>query len=284
MNYKSVVFEFTSPLTPYGSSTSGHAGSGDRYLFPEHSILEWLPNENTVLASFLIVRKVDPNAPFPIESVTDANNSRKGKPASKPKKGDKKGEAAEKGKEPTDTPTSASSQAAISAIARPPQKPAANGESSDKPDTKPDTATPDKAATPNNETPLKEYWQPVTFRIHATNAKVLEPLGRVVKPADEVRKYMNEIMDRAERAPDGFVALRLPREEIDPAAFDLEDGARSTPVSVAGVAGARSRISLRGKAIEEESEVESSQMNELEDEEDLRDFYDAPNGLPPLRA
>ncbi|RMJ27588.1 hypothetical protein PHISP_01576, partial [Aspergillus sp. HF37] len=63
LSYRSVVFEFTSPLTPYGSSTSGHAGSGDRYLFPEHSILEWLPGGHTLIASFLVIKKVDPNAP-----------------------------------------------------------------------------------------------------------------------------------------------------------------------------------------------------------------------------
>lgn len=268
VNYKSVVFEFTSPLTPYGSSTSGHAGSGDRYLFPEYSILEWLPNENTVLASFLIVRKVDPNTPFPIEPASDAPNSRKGKPASKSKKGDKKGNA-ENGKH-SNTPVP--NQATF--FTNTPQKPANNEID------KPDTATPDRAFDTN----LKEYWQPVTFRIHAANPKVLEPLARVVKPADEVRKYMNEIMDRAERAPDGFLALRLPRERLpreNADAADLEEG-RGTPVSVAqNSAAGRSRHSLRGKVVQEESEAESH-VNEMDDEEELRDFYDAPDGLAPL--
>jgi hypothetical protein len=263
LNYKSVVFEFTSPLTPYGSSTSGHAGSGDRYLFPEHSILEWLPNENTILASFLIVKKVDPNTPFPIETAPDAGTGRaKGKGSSKSKKGAKAEKAA-------DTPTPAD--------VTPKQEPSDN-----KPDAKP--GPPDAPGTPAgkpaSEANLKEYWQPVTFRIHAANPRILEPLTRVVKPAEEVRKYMNEIMDRAERAPDGFPAFRLPYEDSREN-FEAE----STPAStVATGTSSRSRPSKAVvKPVEEESEVETNVV-ELEEEEDLMDFYGAPMGMPPLRV
>ncbi|KAJ5096070.1 hypothetical protein NUU61_005426 [Penicillium alfredii] len=270
VGYKSVVFEFTSPLTPYGSSTSGHAGSGDRYLFPEYSILEWIPTENIVLASFLVVRKVDPNAPFPIEPVSDTANARgKGKGASKSKKG-----KAEKGKESTDL--AAPNQVPPSGSATDtPQKPA----SSDTPKPKPDPATPNNPTTPvdpaANQTTLKEYWQPVTFRIHATSLRILEPLSRVVKPADEVRKYMNEVMDRAERAPDGFLALRLPHEEAQEA-FEAE----GTPASGTGT---RSRFSRGGARLaEDESEVENLVADLEEEEEDLIDFYGMPSSLPPL--
>ncbi|CAG8399611.1 unnamed protein product [Penicillium salamii] len=251
VNYKSVVFEFTSPLTPYGSSTSGHAGSGDRYLFPENTILEWLPAENTVIASFLIVRKVDPNTPFPLETATEAaaKSKAKGKGASKAK-GDKKVKD-EKG-QPTQTPI--------------PGQPA--------PTETPQKQEPSDPATPGIPTPaeanLKEYWQPVTFRIHAPNAKILEPLARVVRPADEVRKYMNEIMDRAERSQDGYLAMRLPREEAE--AFESE----GTPASGAGTRSRLSRVQLA-----DESEVESG--FEEEDEEELKDFYDPPSGLAPMR-
>jgi hypothetical protein len=244
-----VVFEFTSPLTPYGSSTSGHAGSGDRYLFPEHTILEWLPAENTVIASFLIVRKVDPSTPFPLETPSEAaaKSKSKGKGASKAKSDKKaKGETPGPNPEPTDTPQK--------------QEPS-------------DPTTPGLSGIPAPEN-LKEYWQPVTFRIHAPNAKILEPLARVVKPADEVRKYMNDIMDRAERSPDGYLAMRLPREEArEP--FEAE----GTPASSG--AGTRSRLSRVQHA--EDSEVETSGFEfEEEDEDDLKDFYDAPNGLPPM--
>ncbi|KAJ5675606.1 hypothetical protein N7462_008503 [Penicillium macrosclerotiorum] len=259
INYKSVVFEFTSPLTPYGSSTSGHAGSGDRYLFPEHSILEWIPNENTILASFLIVRKVDPNAPFPIEVPSENSTSRKGKSASKSKKGAK----AEKGKDGTETP----------APAETPQQQGSADQSESKPKTEQEAP-----GTPAKEANLKEYWQPVTFRIHAGSPRILEPLTRVVKPADEVRKYMNEIMDRAERAPDGFPALRLPHEEAQEA-FESE----STPFSgINGPAAIRNRASRAiPKPSDEESEVENSVDVE---EEELMDFYDAPMSMPPLRV
>lgn len=274
LGYKSVVFEFTSPLTPYGSSTSGHAGSGDRYLFPEHTILEWLPNECTILASFLVVRKVDPNTPFPLEIATDNATVRgKGKAAPKSKK---KGKV-ENGNEPGDVPgTPTPGQPTTDT----PQK----QEPSDKPDSKPNdtpTAVPGTPKEPaTNEANLKEYWQPVTFRIHAPNPKILEPLTRVVKPAEEVRKYMNEIMDRAERSPDGFPAMRLPREEAREA-FESE----GTPASGINIAPGRSRPS-RGaaiKAAEEESEVENTAL-EPEEEEDLLEFYGAPSGLPPLRV
>ncbi|KAJ5747896.1 uncharacterized protein N7511_009592 [Penicillium nucicola] len=258
VGYKSVVFEFTSPLTPYGNATSGHAGSGDRYLFPENTILEWLPDENTVIASFLVVRKVDANATFPLETPTEAANSKgKGKSASKSKKGEPKGKA-EKGADPAG-----------------PQTPAQPGGTPHKQEPS-DSPMPDASAAPINEANLKEYWQPVTFRIHSPSTTILEPLARVVKPADEVRKYMNEVMDRAERAPDGFLAMRLPREESHEP-FDPE----GTPASNVGT---RSRLS-RVQLADEESEVETSAFEfEEEDEDDLKDFYDAPYGLPPLKT
>ncbi|KAJ5788318.1 hypothetical protein N7457_003308 [Penicillium paradoxum] len=268
VNYKSVVFEFTSPLTPYGSSTSGHAGSGDRYLFPEYTILEWLPAENTVIASFLVVRKVAPNTPFPLETATEAAGSKgKGKAAAKSKKGDPKTKI-ENGKTPTDTPTPSQPSTPVPGT---PQK--------QEPSDQKGVVTPGLPGATPNEANLKEYWQPVTFRIHAPNAKILEPLARVVKPADEVRKYMNEIMDRAERAPDGYLAMRLPREEAQEP-FE-KDG---TPASSGNVgSGTRSRLS-RVQLAGDESEVENSGFEFEEDEDDLKDFYDAPSGLPPLKV
>ncbi|KAJ5206981.1 hypothetical protein N7472_003429 [Penicillium cf. griseofulvum] len=266
VNYKSVVFEFTSPLTPYGSSTSGHAGSGDRYLFPEYTILEWLPAENTVIASFLVTRKVAPNTPFPLETAAEAANSKsKAKGASKAKKGEPKVKA-EKGKLPTDTPTPSQ-----------PGTPTPGTPQKQEPADQTGILTPSIPGTPVNEANLKEYWQPVTFRIHAPNAKILEPLARVVKPADEVRKYMNDIMDRAERAPDGYLAMRLPREAASES-FE-KDG---TPAS-SGNVGTRSRLS-RVQLAGDESEAENSGFEFEEDEDDLKDFYDAPSGLPPLKA
>lgn len=259
VNYKSVVFEFTSPLTPYGSSTSGHAGSGDRYLFPENTILEWLPAENTVIASFLIVRKVDPNTPFPLETATEAvaKSKAKAKSASK-SKSDKKAKD-EKSQPAIQTP-----------VPNQPITPVAPAETPQKQEPT-DPTTPAIPSTPT-EANLKEYWQPVTFRIHAPSAKILEPLARVVRPAEEVRKYMNEIMDRAERSPDGYLAMRLPREE----AHEPFDAEGTPPASGAGTRSRLSRVQLA-----EESESETTGF-ELEEEQRLKDFYGSPSGLAPM--
>ncbi|EAW10276.1 uncharacterized protein ACLA_047450 [Aspergillus clavatus NRRL 1] len=301
--YKSVVFEFTSPLTPYGSSTSGHAGSGDRYLFPEYSILEWLPGGNTVLASFLLTRKVDPNTPFPIEIASAATTTRaKGKSA-KSKKADKSNDkdkkagdkAEEPGKDqengqPQQEPTPADAGPKPS-TSEPVKTSEDKGDQKGQPTETPSKVKLDSEKQPSKEkqedagkTNLKEYYQPVTLRIYSANPKFLEPLGRVVKPPEEVRKYMNEIMDRAERAPDGFLAMRLPRETKDDG-HEPEEIRKSGTPAPAVMSGARGRA-LRGKAAEEDSEIENinTPAEEEEEEEELKDFYGPPTGLPPLRV
>jgi hypothetical protein len=109
-----VVFEFV-------------GGNGDRYKFPEYSILEYMPNGG-VIASFLIIRK-----------------------------GSKDNEAYD---------------------------------------------------------PTIDYYQPVTIRIWSTvPGKQLDALAKVVKPPDEVRLYMDDIMSRMTRAEFVILAMRLPREQ-----------------------------------------------------------------------
>ncbi|KAL2808616.1 hypothetical protein BJX63DRAFT_26338 [Aspergillus granulosus] len=288
LNYKSVVFEFTSPLTPYGSSTSGHAGSGDRYLFPENTILEWLPGGTTVLASFLVVRKVDPSTPFPIETASDVSISRaKGKSASKSKKGDKNkdkiGEAKQeeganvKKADTTQNPSDNSSAPDVKL--GPQQAKDAQKATESGPNTSDSQQAKDKTGDDKKSSNLKEYYQPVTFRIYSNNPKTLEPLARVVKPQEEVRKYMNEIMDRAERAPDGFLAYQLPREQpIE--VHEAEKGGTPVPGSLVN---GRSKLS-RGRTIGEDSDAENTDrpMEDEEEEEELKDFYGPPTGLFPL--
>lgn len=109
-----VVFEFA-------------GGSGDRFLFPKYSILEYLPG-NQVIASFLIVRKGSPE----------------------------------------DSPY---------------------------------------------YDPQLDYYQPVTIRIFAQLARQLETLGKVVAQQEEVRRYMDDIMDNMTRAEYVLLAMRLPREK-----------------------------------------------------------------------
>ncbi|KAL4979697.1 hypothetical protein BDW66DRAFT_148040 [Aspergillus desertorum] len=294
-NYKSVVFEFTSPLTPYGSSTSGHAGSGDRYLFPENTILEWLSGGTTVIASFLLVRKVDPNAPFPIETAADAVPSRaKGKTGPKAKKADKNKEKASNGQNGKDSVKEGDSAAKNGNNPGPENKESSasdskqgiqDGSGDQKPPQSADAAEPasDMKTGDDKKSPtLKEYYEPVTFRIYSSNPKTLEPLARVVRPQEEVRKYMNEIMDRAERAPRGFLAFQLPREQpIEDHESEVDHGKKGgTPNP--GPFG-RSKL-IKGRPVGENFEAEKTDRNaeDDEEEEELKDFYGPPTGLVPL--
>ncbi|KAH0593978.1 hypothetical protein MHUMG1_08301 [Metarhizium humberi] len=122
-------------------------GSGDRYLFPRYSILEFLPSQSGqhVVASFLIVRK---------------------------------GSASEYGGDPK-----------------------------------------------------LDYYQPVTIRLQTTTGRHLENLARVVAPQDEVRRYMDDVMDNMTRAEYVLLAMRLPRADFDPQEVVpvVEDSKASSP-------------------------------------------------------
>jgi hypothetical protein len=102
-------------------------GTGDRYLFPKFSILEFLPTTSgqQVVASFLIVRK---------------------------------GSTSEYGGNPE-----------------------------------------------------LDYYQPISIRIQTQTGRYLENLARVVAPQDEVRRYMDDVMDNMTRAEYVLLAMRLPR-------------------------------------------------------------------------
>jgi hypothetical protein len=102
-------------------------GTGDRYLFPKFSILEFLPTASgqQVIASFLIVRK---------------------------------GSTSEYGGNPE-----------------------------------------------------LDYYQPISIRIQTQTGRYLENLARVVAPQDEVRRYMDDVMDNMTRAEYVLLAMRLPR-------------------------------------------------------------------------
>ncbi|KAF2088793.1 hypothetical protein K490DRAFT_64007 [Saccharata proteae CBS 121410] len=66
----------------------------------------------------------------------------------------------------------------------------------------------------SNYTPLHDYWQPVTARFIADSPHMLNCLRRWVRPQEEVRKYMEEIMQTCERAGETEIAKRLPREGV----------------------------------------------------------------------
>lgn len=279
---KAVVFEFTSPLTPYGSSTSGHAGSGDRYLFPEYTILEYQAGGTVLLASFLLVRKVDPNTKFPLELPADIAPKTKSK-ASKSKKKDK-GKATDQSGPSTPAPDNEANAAGASTEEK--KQPETSG---DKEETTTTTEQP-KKEDPSN---LKEYYQPITMRFYSSKPATLEPISRIVKPAAEVRKYMEEVMERAERAPAGFLPFRLPREK--PLEIVDEADKAGTPAVVAALAGedAKSRSRDESIAVATPREVDdggNAAAAAAEDVEQddleflLKDHYDAPSGLVPIRA
>ncbi|PTB74538.1 hypothetical protein M440DRAFT_1403031 [Trichoderma longibrachiatum ATCC 18648] len=114
-------------------------GTGDRYLFPKFSILEYLPSSSgqEVVASFLIVRK---------------------------------GSTSEYGGDPN-----------------------------------------------------LDYYQPVTIRISTQTGRILENLMRVVAPQDEVRRYMDDVMDNMTRAEYVLLAMHLPRASKDEKANGVPD-------------------------------------------------------------
>ncbi|KZL73136.1 hypothetical protein CT0861_11126 [Colletotrichum tofieldiae] len=61
-----------------------------------------------------------------------------------------------------------------------------------------------------------DYYQPVTIRIYAHSGRHLDYLQRVVAPPDEVRRYMDDVMDNMTRAEYVLLAMRLPRGEREP--------------------------------------------------------------------
>ncbi|KAL8784012.1 MAG: hypothetical protein Q9195_009222 [Heterodermia aff. obscurata] len=75
------------------------------------------------------------------------------------------------------------------------------------------------------------YYQPVTMRLSATQSRTLEPLAKVVAPAEEVRKYMDSVFDKMSPTESRFLATRLPRaREEDVQATNERSVLRDDPV------------------------------------------------------
>lgn len=71
------------------------------------------------------------------------------------------------------------------------------------------------AADSKSYDPALDYYQPVTIRLWTNGSgKQLESLAKVVAPQEEVRRYMDDIMDNMTRAEYVLLAMRLPREAI----------------------------------------------------------------------
>lgn len=69
--------------------------------------------------------------------------------------------------------------------------------------------------------PNLDYYQPITIRLYA-NPRYIEALQRVVAPPDEVRRYMEDVMDNMTRAEYVLLAMRLPRDTEQPPAEKQE--------------------------------------------------------------
>ncbi|KAF9876874.1 hypothetical protein CkaCkLH20_05720 [Colletotrichum karsti] len=72
---------------------------------------------------------------------------------------------------------------------------------------------------------LLDYYQPVTVRIFSPAGRNLDYLQRVVAPLDEVKRYMDDVMDNMTRAEYVLLAMRLPRGERE---SDKEDNANAS--------------------------------------------------------
>ncbi|KAI0468563.1 hypothetical protein F4859DRAFT_207524 [Xylaria cf. heliscus] len=68
-----------------------------------------------------------------------------------------------------------------------------------------------------------DYYQPVTLRLHSQTPKVLENLARVVAPEDEVRRYMDDVLENMTRAEYVLLAMRLPRADREDPTEDRPD-------------------------------------------------------------
>ena len=55
------------------------------------------------------------------------------------------------------------------------------------------------------------YYQPVTMRLSTPQPRTLEPLAKVVAPAEEVRRYMDSVFDKMSPMQNSYLAIRLPR-------------------------------------------------------------------------
>lgn len=78
--------------------------------------------------------------------------------------------------------------------------------------------------------PQLDYYQPVTIRLYSHQGKQLESLQKVVASQEEVRRYMDDIMDNMTRAEYVLLAMRLPKDS-DPEKEDTPTSSSDQPES-----------------------------------------------------
>lgn len=100
-----------------------------------------------------------------------------------------------------------------------------------------------------------EYWQPVTLMVEVAygHEGILKDVTRWVKPAEETREEMKRIMARCTRAPDAFLAVRLPHRSTISAAESEQTSKAGTPVPVVEAKAAAKKAAPRKSILAKES-------------------------------
>lgn len=277
-----MVFEFLT--APAHNTHFSHVATGDRYLFPPNTILEYTDDGATVIASFLAIKTVDTNEAF-VDLATGKQGAGRGKYNKKQKTdtASNGGYADEKGSNAGVDMKAPSTPSAQTSMAN------GHGEGSG-------------VDASNSSSSVKEFYQPVTIQLSSPHPRILEPLARVVRPPEDVKKYMDDIMDRLPRAGPAEVhlALRLPKEGSNtakemqqltqagsaPTLNDINDNKSSRRKSSTGRTKSKTEdgASIRPKAPESrEPKTATEPPCEIQEEDDeLKSVYDTPSFLMPL--
>ncbi|KAH6720529.1 hypothetical protein BKA61DRAFT_236581 [Leptodontidium sp. MPI-SDFR-AT-0119] len=78
--------------------------------------------------------------------------------------------------------------------------------------------------------PELDYYQPITIRLYAHQPRQLDALQKIVAPPEEVRRYMDDIMDKATRAEYVLLAMRLPKDPEQPPPGEKQEEAEKPDV------------------------------------------------------
>lgn len=109
--------------------------------------------------------------------------------------------------------------------------------------------------------PDTEYWQPVTLMVEVAygHEGILKDVTRWVKPAEETREEMKKTMARCTRAPDAFLAVRLPHRSTISAAESEQTSKAGTPVPVVEAKAATKKSGPRKSILAKESGAKEKQ-------------------------
>jgi len=80
------------------------------------------------------------------------------------------------------------------------------------------------SAAPSSYDPQLDYYQPVTIRMYTHQGRQLEILQKTTAEQEEVRRYMEGVMDGCTRAEYVLLAMRLPREGTNQREIGEGDG------------------------------------------------------------